>query len=78
MFGGYSFNERRALSLAVVDPDINIGDELTLTWGEEGGGTRKPTVERHRQAEVRVEVAPVPYARDAREGYAKGWRTRQA
>ena len=78
MFGGYSFNERTALSLGVVDPNINVGDVLTLLWGEEGGGTRKPTVERHKQLEIRVKVAPVPYARDAREAYHQGWRTRQA
>jgi len=77
MFGGYSYNERSGLSLGVVDPDINIGDELTLVWGEEGGGTRKPPVERHKTIEVRVKVAPVPYASVAREGYHKGWRTRQ-
>ena len=41
MFGGYSYNERTALSLGVVDPDINIGEELTLVWGEEGGGTQE-------------------------------------
>ena len=76
MFGGYSFNERTALSLGVVDPNIDIGDVLTLVWGEENGGTRKSTVERHRQVEVRVKVSPVPYARDAREGYQEGWRTR--
>jgi len=77
MFSGYSFNERTALSLGVVDADINIGDVLTLIWGEEGGGTRKTTVERHnKQLEVRVKVSPVPYARDAREGYHEGWRTR--
>jgi vanillate/3-O-methylgallate O-demethylase len=78
MFTGYSFNERAGLSLGVVDADINVGDTLTLTWGEEGGGTRKPTVERHKQLEVRVRVAPAPYARDAREGYHAGWRSRQA
>jgi len=78
MFGGYSYNERTALSLGVVDPAINVGDVLTLVWGEEGGGTRKPTVERHKPLDVRVKVAPVPYARDAREGYHEGWRTRQA
>jgi vanillate/3-O-methylgallate O-demethylase len=27
--------------------------------------------------EVRVKVAPVPYASGAREGYHEGWRTRQ-
>ena len=78
MFTGYSFNERAGLSLGVVDADISIGDTLTLTWGEEGGGTRKPTVERHTQLDVRVKVAPAPYARDAREGYHAGWRSRQA
>jgi vanillate/3-O-methylgallate O-demethylase len=78
MFGGYSYNERSALSLGVVDPNINVGDVLTLLWGEENGGTKKPTVERHKQLEVRVKVAPVPYARDAREGYHEGWRTRTA
>ena len=78
MFGGYSYNERTALSLGVVDPDIEIGDELTLVWGEENGGTRKTTVEPHRQLELRVKVAPTPFARAAREGYHEGWRTRPA
>jgi vanillate/3-O-methylgallate O-demethylase len=78
MFGGYSFNERTALSLGVVDPSINVGDVLTLVWGEENGGTKKTTVERHKQLDVRVKVAPVPYAREAREAYHEGWRTRQA
>jgi vanillate/3-O-methylgallate O-demethylase len=77
MSAGYSYNERTALSLGMVDPDINIGDVLTLVWGEENGGTQKTTVERHKQLEVRVKVSPVPYARDAREYYADGWRTRQ-
>jgi vanillate/3-O-methylgallate O-demethylase len=77
MFTGYSHNERCGLSLGVVDENINIGDVLTLTWGEENGGTNKPTVERHQQCEVRVKVAAVPYSRDAREGYHQGWRTRQ-
>ena len=77
MFGGYSYNERTALSLGVVDPDIEIGDVLTLIWGEENGGTRKTTVEPHRQLEVRVRVSPTPYARAAREAYHEGWRTRQ-
>jgi vanillate/3-O-methylgallate O-demethylase len=78
MFTGYSHNERCGLSLGVVDANINVGDVLTLVWGEENGGTKKPTVERHKQCEVRVKVAPVPYSRDAREGYHQGWRTRQS
>jgi vanillate/3-O-methylgallate O-demethylase len=75
MFTSYSHNERCGLSLGVVDPDIAVGTELTLVWGEENGGTSKPTVERHRQCEVRVKVAPVPYSRDARDSYHAGWRT---
>jgi vanillate/3-O-methylgallate O-demethylase len=78
MFTGYSHNERCGLSLGVVDPEIEVGAELTLIWGEENGGTAKPTVERHRQCEVRVKVAPAPYSRDARDSYHAGWRTRTA
>ena len=77
MFTGYSHNDRCGLSLGVLDSDIEIGSELTLVWGEENGGTTKPTVERHRQCEVRVKVAPAPYSRDARDSYHAGWRSRQ-
>lgn len=75
MFTGYSHNERCGLSLGVVDSSINEGDALSLVWGEQNGGTRKSTVERHRQREVRVRVAPTPYSRDVRESYHEGWRT---
>ncbi|MBI4521243.1 MAG: aminomethyl transferase family protein, partial [Gemmatimonadetes bacterium] len=78
MFAGYSYNERSMLSLGSVDPDVEIGTELTLVWGEEGGGSQKTTVERHRQIEIRVIVSPAPYSKVAREAYAEGWRTRTA
>ena len=68
---------RQMLSLGVVDPDIKQGDVLTLVWGEENGGTKKTTVERHKQTEIRVTVAPVPYAREVRESYGGGWRLKQ-
>jgi len=77
MFTGYSYNERSMLSLGVVDPDIETGTEVTLVWGEAGGGTKKSTVERHKQTEIRALVRPVPYSKVAREMYAKGWRTAQ-
>ena len=77
MFGGYSFNERSMLSLAVVDPDVEIGSEVKLVWGEEGGGTQKTTVERHKQTEIRAIVSPAPYSEVARTTYAEGWRTGQ-
>ena len=74
MFSGYTYNDRAFISLGTVDPDIEVGDELTLVWGEEDGGTEKTTVERHRQTEIRVRVAPTPYSRDARETYGGRWR----
>ena len=80
MFAGYSYNERSMLSLGVVDPDIEIGNEVTLVWGEEGGGTKKTTVERHKQIEIRAVVSPVPYSKVVRETYeagAAGWRAGQ-
>ncbi len=78
MFGGYSYNERSMISLGTVDPDIEIGDEVILVWGEEDGGSQKTTVERHKQIEIRAIVSPAPYSRVAREQYAGGWRTEQA
>ena len=75
MFAGYSYNERSMLSLGVVDPDIEIGDDVILVWGEEDGGSQKTTVERHKQIEIRAIVSPAPYSKVVREKYADGWRT---
>ncbi len=75
MFSGYSSNEKRALSLATVDPEIEFGTEVTVLWGEPDGGSRKTTVQPHRQKEVRAVVSPVPYAEVARREYAEGWRS---
>ncbi len=75
MFSGYSYNERSMLSLGVVDPSIEIGTEVNLIWGEEGGGSEKTTVERHKQTEIRTVVSPVPYSEVVRTSYAQGWRT---
>jgi vanillate/3-O-methylgallate O-demethylase len=75
MFTGYSYNEKQALSLATIDPEIPVGTELRVVWGEENGGTRKTTVEPHKQIEVRAIVSSVPYSRVAREAYHEGWRT---
>jgi vanillate/3-O-methylgallate O-demethylase len=77
MFSGYSYNERSMLSLGVVDPDVEIGAEVKIVWGEAGGGSRKTTVERHKQQDIRAIVSTVPYSKVARETYAKGWRTAQ-
>jgi vanillate/3-O-methylgallate O-demethylase len=76
MFSGYSFNERKMLSLGFVEEQYaKPGTELTLIWGEENGGTKKSTVERHKQMEMRVTVGPTPYGQQARETYHQGWRT---
>ena len=69
MFNGYSFNERCFLSLGVVAPSVEIGDVLTLVWGEPDA-SGKTSVEAHKQAEIRVRVSPTPYAAEARENYA--------
>jgi vanillate/3-O-methylgallate O-demethylase len=78
MFAGYSYNERSMLSLGIVDPDIEIGTEVTLVWGEPDGGSGKTTVERHKQIEIRAVVSSVPYSAAVRESYAEGWRTGKA
>jgi vanillate/3-O-methylgallate O-demethylase len=77
-FSGYSYNERSMLSLAIVDADVALGNEVTLVWGEEGGGSAKPVVERHVQTEIRAIVSPCPYSEVARTSYAEGWRTKAA
>jgi len=78
MFTGYSANERRALSLATVNPDVPLGAEVRVIWGEPNGGTRKKTVQPHEQLAVRAIVSPAPYSKMAREQYKPGWRTAAA
>jgi len=75
---GYSSNEGKMLTLAILDPEYSEpGTEVTFVWGEEGGGSSKPTVERHVQTQIRAIVSPVPYSEVARTSYAVGWRTAQ-
>ena len=67
---GYSANEGAMLTLAIVNTEHSEpGTPVTFVWGEEGGGSSKPTVERHMQLEIRATVAPVPYAEAARLAY---------
>jgi vanillate/3-O-methylgallate O-demethylase len=69
-YTGYSYNERRMLSLAVMDVEHSEpGIEVTVVWGEEGRGSSKPTVERHAQADIRATVAAAPYSETARLAY---------
>jgi vanillate/3-O-methylgallate O-demethylase len=69
-YTGYTYNERALVSLAMIDlPHTELGTELTVVWGEEGRGSSKPTVERHKQAEIRATVAPIPVSEVARVAY---------
>ena len=69
-YTAYTFNERAMLSLGYVDDQLSApGTEVAIVWGEEGGGTTKPTVEPHTQVTVRATVAPAPYGQVAREAY---------
>src|SRR5262249_236414 len=75
-FSSYSYNERTMLSLGIIDNEHSeVGNQVTLVWGEEGRGSSKPTVERHKQIEIRATVGPIPYGEQARDSYAEGWRT---
>ena len=77
---GYSSNLRKGLTLAILNAEhAEPGTHVTLLWGEENGGTTKPTVEQHVQTEIRAEVAPAPIVEEARTGYAPGgWRAARA
>ena len=76
LFTGYSANERKGLSLATVDPDVPLGAEVQVLWGEPDGGSKKSNVEPHEQFAVRAIVSPAPYAETARDTYHAGWRSK--
>ncbi len=59
-----------------LDANVELGTEVKLVWGEEGGGTKKPTVERHKQIEIRAKVSPAPYSKMAQTTYHEGWRSK--
>jgi glycine cleavage system aminomethyltransferase T len=69
-WAGYSSNEGRMLTLAILDNEhAQMGGEVTFVWGEQPGTGSKPTVESHVPVEIRATVSPVPYAEVAREAY---------
>jgi len=69
-YTAYTYNERVMLSLGCINQEFSEpGTQVTVVWGEEGGGSTKPTVERHSQVMVRATVAPAPFGQVAREAY---------
>lgn len=64
VFTGYTVNEAKFLSVAFVNREFATpGTEVVHVWGEPGGKSRHPGVEKHRQTTVRATVAPTPYAK---------------
>jgi len=58
---GYTVNIGGWSSLAMVDEaDALDGTEVTLVWGEENGGSAKPSVERHVQTTLRATLSTRP------------------
>lgn len=53
----YTANVRGWFSLAMLDEDVADGSDVTVVWGEEDGGSRKPIVERHAQTNIRAKVS---------------------
>lgn len=66
----YTSNGRSWISLALLDEKHSaLGTEVSVLWGEENGGSSKPTVERHVQTLIRATVAPSPFLDMVRQGY---------
>jgi glycine cleavage system aminomethyltransferase T len=69
-YAAYTANERAWISLAIVNEEVaKLGTELTVVWGEEAGGSKRPVVERHNQMPIRATVNPWPYSKLARSDY---------
>jgi glycine cleavage system aminomethyltransferase T len=60
----YTVNAGDWFSLAMVDEArAEDGAEMTIVWGEPGGGSAKPVVERHRQVEIPAVLSTASPAR---------------
>ena len=66
----YTSNVSSWISLALLDAEsAQPGTQVEITWGEPEGGSRKPSVERHVQTQVKATVEPCPISVTARETY---------
>src|ERR1700759_4654714 len=53
----YTVNLGAWYSLGMIDEaSAQDGPEVVVVWGEENGGSDKPTVERHAQTEIRATI----------------------
>ena len=65
-YPAYLSVDHQWISLATLDEsDAQNDKEVTVIWGEPGGGSSKPGVEPHFQKEVRATVRPWPYSKQA-------------
>lgn len=66
-YPAYTVNEKAMLSLASIDAEFaEHGTEVTLIWGENGGGKRSDgNIEGHEQVKIRAIVAPCPISQAA-------------
>ncbi|WP_343525428.1 aminomethyl transferase family protein [Sphingomonas sp.] len=58
--------QRKWISLATI-AEAEMGEEVSIIWGEPDGGSSKPGVERHVQREVRATVMGWPYSSAAQD-----------
>ncbi len=70
-YTAYSANERTLLSMALVNPDIDVGASVTIHWGEAGGGYGRFKTPATEIFEIKATVSPAPYSRVAREEYRR-------
>jgi len=57
----YTANVGSMSSVAMIDEaDAKEGTEVTVVWGEPGGGSAKPLVERHAQTNIRATISATP------------------
>ena len=67
-YPGYLSVDHQWVSLAMIDEaDAALGAEVTVVWGEPGGGSKKPGVEHHVQKEIRATIQPWPYSKQAKD-----------
>ncbi|MEY2854746.1 MAG: hypothetical protein RL030_1878 [Pseudomonadota bacterium] len=69
-YPAYLAPDRVWVSLAVIDERVaEMQGAVTVVWGEEGGGSNRPVVERHVQKQIGARVTGWPFSTLAQKGY---------